>query len=70
MVSFRRKCLLCSLGFKNYKYPNRVYNLSKALYGLKQALQAWYASLKTFLVEHVYVMKSVDKTLFTLLSWH
>jgi hypothetical protein len=43
-----------------------VYKLSKALYGLKQAPRAWYASLKTFLLEHGYVMGSVDKTLFTL----
>jgi hypothetical protein len=35
-------------GFKNPKYPNRVYKLSKALYGLKQAPRAWYAMLKTF----------------------
>jgi hypothetical protein len=53
-------------GFKNSKYPNRVYKLSKALYGLKQASQAWYAWLKTFSLEHGYVMGSVDKTLFTL----
>jgi hypothetical protein len=43
-----------------------VYKLSKALYGLKQASQTWYARLKTFLLEHGYVMGSVDKTLFTL----
>jgi hypothetical protein len=43
-----------------------VYKLSKALYGLKQASQAWYARLKTFLLEHRYVMGSVYKTLFTL----
>jgi hypothetical protein len=55
-----------SLGFKNSKYSDRVYKLSKALYGLKQALQTWYARLKTFLLEHGYVMGSVDKTLFTL----
>jgi hypothetical protein len=36
------------------------------LYGLKQAPQAWYARLKTFLLEHGYVMGGVDKTLFTL----
>jgi hypothetical protein len=53
------------LGFKIFKYPDRVYKLSKALYGLKQASQAWYARLKTFLLEHGYVMGSVDKTLFT-----
>jgi hypothetical protein len=43
-----------------------VYKLSNALYGLKQAPRDWYASLKTFLLEHVYVVGSVDKTLFTL----
>jgi hypothetical protein len=43
-----------------------VYKLLKALYGLKQAPQTWYVRLKIFLLEHVYVMGSVDKTLFTL----
>jgi hypothetical protein len=43
-----------------------VYKLSKALYGLKQAPQDWYAKLKTFLLDHGYVMRSLDKTLFTL----
>jgi hypothetical protein len=28
--------------------------------------RAWYARLKTFLLEHKYVMESVDKILFTL----
>jgi hypothetical protein len=55
-----------ALGFENPKYPNRVYKLSKALYGLKQMPRAWYARLKTFLLEHGYVMESIDKTLFTL----
>jgi hypothetical protein len=54
------------LGFENPKYTKRVYKLSKALYGLKQVPRAWYARLKTFLLEHGYVMGSVDKTLFTL----
>jgi hypothetical protein len=53
-------------GFKNRKYSNRVYKLSEALYGLKQAPRAWYAILKTFLLDHGHVMGSVDKTLFTL----
>jgi hypothetical protein len=53
-------------GFKSSKYPDRVYKHSKALYGLKQASRAWYTRLKTFLLEHGYVMGSVDKTLFTL----
>jgi hypothetical protein len=52
--------------FENPKYPNRVYKLSKALYGLKQAPRSWYARLKMFLLEHGYVMGSVDNTLFTL----
>jgi hypothetical protein len=44
-----------------------VYELSKALYGLKQASRAWYARLKTFLLEHEHVIETVDKTLFTLM---
>jgi hypothetical protein len=52
--------------FESPKYPDRVYKLSQALYGLKQASRAWYARLKTFLLEHKYIMGSVDKTLFTL----
>jgi hypothetical protein len=55
-----------SLGFENPKYPDRVYKLSKALYGFKQVPRAWYARIKTFLLDHGYVMGSVDKTLFTL----
>jgi hypothetical protein len=54
------------LGFKNPKYPNRVYKLSKTLYELKQASWAWYARLKMFLVENGYVMGSVEKTIFTI----
>jgi hypothetical protein len=53
-------------GFVSLKYPDRVYKLLKALYILKQAPQTWYARLKTFLLEHGYIMGSVDKTLFTL----
>jgi hypothetical protein len=52
-------------GFENPKYPNRVYNLPKALYGFKQAPRACYARLKTFLLDHGYVMGSVDKTLYS-----
>jgi hypothetical protein len=53
-------------GFESPKYPDRVYKHSNALYGLKQAPRAWYARLKTFLLEHGYVMGRVDMTLFTL----
>jgi hypothetical protein len=52
-------------GFENLKYSDRVYKLSNALYGLKQMPRTWYARLKTLLLEHGYVMESVDKTLFT-----
>jgi hypothetical protein len=55
-----------SPGFKNPKYPNRVYKFTNVLYGLKQALRAWYARLKAFLLDYGYVIGSVDKTLFTL----
>jgi hypothetical protein len=54
------------LGFKNPKYPNKVYKLSNVLYELKQASWAWYARLKTFLLEHGYVMGTIDKTIFSL----
>jgi hypothetical protein len=43
-----------------------VYKLSKALYELKQAPRAWNGRLKTFLLNHGYVMGSIDKTIFTL----
>jgi hypothetical protein len=43
-----------------------VYKLSNALYRLKQAPRTWYARFKTFLLEHGYVMGSVDNTIFTL----
>jgi hypothetical protein len=45
-----------------------VYKLLKTLYGLKQASRAWYARLKTFLLEHGYVMGSVDKTLLLIMA--
>jgi hypothetical protein len=53
-------------GFESPKYLDRVYKLLKALYGLKQAPRTWYVRLKTFLLEHGYVMGSVDKTFLTL----
>jgi hypothetical protein len=56
-----------TLGFENPKYPNRVYKFSKDLYGLKQAPRAWFVRLKTFLLEHGYVVGSVRRTLFTLI---
>jgi hypothetical protein len=41
-------------------------SFQRLLYGLKQASRAWCARLKTFLLEHGYVIGSVDKTHFTL----
>jgi hypothetical protein len=43
-----------------------VYKLLKALHEFKQAPRAWYARLKTFLLDHGYMMGSIDKILFTL----
>jgi hypothetical protein len=66
MVSFRRKCLLGNPQVSRTPNILIVYKLSKALYRLKQAPRAWYARLKMFLLDHGYVMGSVDNTLFTL----
>jgi hypothetical protein len=65
-VSYRRRFMLGSPQVLRVLNTQIVYKLSKALYGLKQAPWAWYARLKMFLLEHGYVMGSVDKTLFTL----
>jgi hypothetical protein len=65
-MSYMRRFMLGSPQILSHKYPDKVYKLSKALYGFKQAPQAWYARLKIILLEHRYVMGSVDKTLFTL----
>jgi hypothetical protein len=67
MVLYRRRSMLGKPpGFENLKYPNRVYKFLKALYGLKHASGAWYARFKTFLLEHGYMMGSIDKIMFTL----
>jgi hypothetical protein len=53
-------------GIESPKYSDRVYKFLKALYEHKQVPRAWYVLFKMFLLEHGYVMGSVDKTLFTL----
>ncbi|WVZ58034.1 hypothetical protein U9M48_008346 [Paspalum notatum var. saurae] len=53
-------------GFESARFLDRVYKLRKALYGPKQAPRAWYARLKSFLLQSGFVMGSVDKTLFLL----
>jgi hypothetical protein len=66
-MSYRKKSMLCNPQVSTtLRYPNRVHKLSKALYGLKEVMRSWYARLKTFLLDHGYVMGSVDKTFFTL----
>ncbi|GKD85905.1 putative ribonuclease H-like domain-containing protein, partial [Tanacetum coccineum] len=42
-------------GFVDPQHPKKVYKVVKALYGLHQAPRAWYATLSTFLLNHVYV---------------
>ncbi|WVZ57905.1 LOW QUALITY PROTEIN: hypothetical protein U9M48_008239 [Paspalum notatum var. saurae] len=51
-------------GFESAKFLDRAYKLRKTLYGLKQAPRAWYARLKSFLLNFGFVMGSVDKTFF------
>jgi hypothetical protein len=63
----RRKCLLGSLQVsRTPSIPIEYTSFQRFLYGLKQASWAWYVRLKTFLLEHEYVMGSVDKSIFTL----
>ncbi|GJU45179.1 putative ribonuclease H-like domain-containing protein [Tanacetum coccineum] len=51
-------------GFRDPKYPKKVYKVVKALYGLHQAPRAWYATLSTFLLKNGYRRGTIDKTLF------
>ncbi|WVZ83046.1 LOW QUALITY PROTEIN: hypothetical protein U9M48_030230 [Paspalum notatum var. saurae] len=53
-------------GFESARFPDRVYKLRKTLYGLKQAPRAWYARLKSFMLNSGFVMGSGDMTLFLL----
>ncbi|GKD93319.1 putative ribonuclease H-like domain-containing protein, partial [Tanacetum coccineum] len=51
-------------GFKDPKFPNKVYKVEKALYGLHQAPRAWYETLSTYLLENRFRRGTIDKTLF------
>lgn len=51
-------------GFKDPKYPNRVYKLNEALYGLHQAPRAWYDELSNHLLVNGFQMRAINKTLF------
>nr|GEV74806.1 hypothetical protein [Tanacetum cinerariifolium] len=51
-------------GFMDPQHPKKVYKVVKALYGLHQAPRAWYVTLSTFLLKHVYRRGTIDKTLF------
>ncbi|GJQ94993.1 putative ribonuclease H-like domain-containing protein [Tanacetum coccineum] len=51
-------------GFKDPKFPNKVYKVEKALYGLHQAPRAWYETLSTYVLENGFKRGTIDKTLF------
>nr|GEW03408.1 hypothetical protein [Tanacetum cinerariifolium] len=51
-------------GFEDPQFPNKVYKVEKALYGLHQALRAWYETLSTYLLENMFRIEIIDKTLF------
>ncbi|GJV11908.1 putative ribonuclease H-like domain-containing protein, partial [Tanacetum coccineum] len=51
-------------GFKDPKFPDRVYKVEKALYGLHQAPRAWYETLSTYLLDNGFQRGQIDKTLF------
>ncbi|GJT69987.1 putative ribonuclease H-like domain-containing protein [Tanacetum coccineum] len=51
-------------GFKDPKFPDKVYKVEKALYGLHQAPRAWYETLSTYLLENRFQRGIIDKTLF------
>lgn len=52
------------LGFVNPTHLNHVFKFDKALYGLKQAPRAWYDTLLKILIDHDFMIGTVDKTLF------
>ncbi|GJS52121.1 putative ribonuclease H-like domain-containing protein [Tanacetum coccineum] len=51
-------------GFKDPRFPDKVYKVEKALYGLHQAPRAWYETLSTYLIENGFRRGTIDKTLF------
>ncbi|GJS21479.1 retrovirus-related pol polyprotein from transposon TNT 1-94 [Tanacetum coccineum] len=51
-------------GFESNEFPNHVCKLDNALYRLKQAPRAWHETLSTFLIEHKFVRRKIDNTLF------
>ena len=50
--------------FEDSHHPDFVYMLLKALYGLKQAPRAWYETLSQLLIENLFTIGTIDKTLF------
>nr|GEY17644.1 putative ribonuclease H-like domain-containing protein [Tanacetum cinerariifolium] len=52
------------LGFKNPKFPNRVYKVEKALYSLHQASRAWYETVSAYFLDSRFQRDQIDKTLF------
>ena len=66
MVLSWKKYMLSNLKvLKTFIFLIMFSNLKKALYGLKQAPRAWYARLKTFLIENGFNIGKIDTTLST-----
>ncbi|GJX70248.1 putative ribonuclease H-like domain-containing protein [Tanacetum coccineum] len=51
-------------GFKDPKFPDKVYKGENALYGLHQAPRDWYETLSTFLLDNGFQRSQIDKNLF------
>ncbi|XP_073133454.1 uncharacterized protein [Henckelia pumila] len=50
-------------GFISTSTPDYVFKIDKVIYGLNQAPRAWYDTLSQFLLDHNFVIGTVDKTL-------
>ena len=51
-------------GFQDMTYRNHVCRLKKSIYGLKQAPRAWYAALKTAIIQLDFQNSKADSSLF------
>lgn len=53
------------IGFQSFEHIDYVYKLENVLYGFMQAPRAWYDRISSFLLEHAYIRRKIDNTLFT-----